>query len=102
MRFVDNDHEVVDMLMQRWIANKFRRDIKDWAEANGSSLIAFSAGDRKADVMALPGRRRRGRPHAGGRCRLRQGDPAGMTARKRDTESGGHPQFSFIEEQRRV
>ena len=34
------------------IGEKFRRDIKDWAQANGIPLIRFGAGDRKADVMA--------------------------------------------------
>ena len=34
------------------IGEKFRRDIKDWAQANGIPLIRFKAGERKADVMA--------------------------------------------------
>ncbi len=34
------------------IGEKFRRDIKDWALANGIPLIRFRGGERKADVMA--------------------------------------------------
>src|SRR5712691_1616166 len=34
------------------IGEKFRRDIKDWAQASGIPLIRFGAGERKADVMA--------------------------------------------------
>src|SRR5437870_561244 len=34
------------------IGEKFRRDIKGWAQANGIPLISFKAGDRKAEVMA--------------------------------------------------
>src|SRR5260370_451902 len=34
------------------IGEKFRRDIKDWAQANGVPVIRFRAGERKADVMA--------------------------------------------------
>ena len=34
------------------IGEKFRRDIKDWAQANGVPVIRFKAGERKADVMS--------------------------------------------------
>src|SRR6266568_2798874 len=34
------------------IGEKFRRDIKDWAQANGIPVIRFGAGERKAEVMA--------------------------------------------------
>jgi len=34
------------------IGEKFRRDIRDWAQANGIPLIRFTAGERTADVMA--------------------------------------------------
>ena len=34
------------------IGEKFRRDIMDWARANGIPMIRFGPGDRKADVMA--------------------------------------------------
>jgi hypothetical protein len=33
------------------IGEKFRRDIKDWAQANGIPMIRFGAGDRKADLL---------------------------------------------------
>ena len=85
------------------IGEKFRRDIKDWAQANGIPLIRFGAGDRKADVMA---------PYleaaaAAGRSQVvavgcAQEFQLVWTARKRDTDPGGCPQFSFTKEQRRV
>src|SRR5260370_34418017 len=34
------------------IGEKFRRDIRDWAQGSGIPLIRFKAGERKADVMA--------------------------------------------------
>jgi hypothetical protein len=85
------------------IGEKFRRDIRDWAQANGIPLIRFAAGDRKADVMA---------PYlqaaaASGRSQVvavgcAQEFQRVWTARKRDTDPGGCPQFSFAKEQRRV
>ncbi len=85
------------------IGEKFRRDIKDWAQANGIPLIRFTAGERKADVMA---------PYlqaaaAAGRSQVvavgcAQEFQLVWTARKRDTDPGGCPQFSFTKEQRRV
>jgi hypothetical protein len=85
------------------IGEKFRRDIKDWAQANGVPLIRFKAGERKADVMA---------PYldaaaAAGRSQVvaigcAQEFQLVWTARKRDTDPGLCPQFSFTKEQRRV
>ena len=85
------------------IGNKFRRDIKDWAQANGVPVIRFKAGERKADVMA---------PYldaaaAAGRSQVvaigcAQEFQLVQSARKRDTDPGGCPQFSFTKEQRRV
>src|SRR5437763_8742359 len=85
------------------IGEKFRRDIKDWAQANGVPLIRFTAGERKASVMA---------PYleaaaAAGRSRVvaigcAQEFQLVWTARRRDTGPGGCPQFSFTKEQRRV
>jgi hypothetical protein len=85
------------------IGDKFRRDIRDWAQANGIPLVRFSAGERKADVMA---------PYldaaaAAGRSQVvavgcAQEFQLVWTARKRDTDPGGCPQFSFTKEQRRV
>jgi hypothetical protein len=85
------------------IGEKFRRDIRDWAQANGIPLIRFAAGDRKAGVMA---------PYlataaASGRSQVvavgcAQEFQLVWTARKRDTDPGGCPQFSFTKEQRRV
>src|SRR5256884_9616747 len=34
------------------IGEKFRKDIRDWAQANGIPVIRFTAGQRKAQVMA--------------------------------------------------
>ena len=85
------------------IGEKFRRDIRDWARASGIPLIRFATGDRKADVMA---------PYleaaaAAGRSQVvavgcAQEFQLVWTARKRATDPGGCPQFSFTKEQRRV
>ena len=85
------------------IGERFRRDIKDWAQANGIPLIRFAAGDRKADVMA---------PHLDAAAATGRSQVAAIgcaqefqlvwTARKRDTDPGACPQFSFTKEQRRV
>ena len=85
------------------IGEKFRRDIKSWALANGIPVIRFAAGERKAEVMA---------PYldaaaAAGRSQIvavgcAQEFQLVWTARKRDTDPGGCPQFSFTKEQRRV
>jgi hypothetical protein len=85
------------------IGAKFRREIKDWAQANGIPVISFKAGERKADVM---------RPYldaaaAAGRSKVvaigcAQEFQYVWTARQRDTDPGMCPQFSFTKEQRRV
>jgi hypothetical protein len=85
------------------IGEKFRRDIRDWAQANGIPLIRFGAGERKADVMA---------PYLDAAAAAGCSQVAAIgcaqefqlvwTARKRDTDPGGCPQFSFTKEQRRV
>jgi len=85
------------------IGEKFRKDIRDWAQANGIPVIRFTAGQRKAEVMA---------PYldaaaAAGRSQVvavgcAQEFQLVWTARKRDTGPGGCPQFSFTKEQRRV
>jgi hypothetical protein len=85
------------------IGEKFRRDIRDWAQANGIPVIRFSAGERKTDVMA---------PYLQAAAATGCSQVAAIgcaqefqlvwTARKRDTDPGGCPQFSFTKEQRRV
>jgi hypothetical protein len=85
------------------IGAKFRAGMREWAQANGIPVISFRAGERKADVMA---------PYlqaaaAAGRSRVAavgcaQEFQLVWTARKRDTDPGGCPQFSFTREQRRV
>jgi hypothetical protein len=85
------------------IGEKFRKDMKDWARANGVPVVMFRAGERKADVMA---------PYlaaaaVSGRSRVAaigcaQEFQLVWTARKRDTDPGKPPQFSFTKEQRRV
>jgi hypothetical protein len=85
------------------IGERFRRDIKDWAQANGVPVIRFKAGQRKADVMAPY----LGAAAAAGRSRVvaigcAQEFQLVWTARKRDTDPGMCPQFSFTREQRRV
>ena len=85
------------------IGAKFRRDIKDWAQANGIPVIRFKAGERKADVMApyLDAAAAAGRSQVAA-IGCAQEFQLVWTARKRDTDPGGCPQFSFTKEQRRV
>ena len=81
------------------IGEKFRKDMNDWAQANGVPVIRFKAGERKADVMA---------PYleqaaASGRSQVAavgcaQEFQLVWTARKRDTDPGKPPQFSFTKE----
>ena len=85
------------------IGQKFRRDIKAWALASGIPVIRFAAGERKAEVMApcLDA------AASAGRSRIvavgcAQEFQLVWTARKRDTDPGACPQFSFTKEQRRV
>ena len=85
------------------IGEKFRRDIKDWAQANGVPLIRFRAGERKADVMSpyLQAAADSGRSQVVA-IGCAQEFQLVWTARKRDTDPGMCPQFSFTKEQRRV
>jgi len=85
------------------IGDKFRRDIKDWAHANGVPLIRFGAGERKADVMSpyLQAAADSGRSQVVA-IGCAQEFQLVWTARKRDTNPGMGPQFSFTREQRRV
>jgi len=85
------------------IGAKFRKDIKDWAQANGIPLISFKAGERKADVMSpyLDAAAGSGRSQVAA-IGCAQEFQLVWTARKRDTDPGGCPQFSFTKEQRRV
>jgi hypothetical protein len=85
------------------IGEKFRKDIKDWAQANGVPVIRFKAGERKADVMApyLDAAAGSGRSQVAA-IGCAQEFQLVWTARKRDTDPGLCPQFSFIKEQRRV
>src|SRR5262249_50850840 len=85
------------------IGEKFRRDIKDWAQANGIPLIRFTAGQRKADVMApyLDAAAASGRSQVAA-IGCAQEFQLVWTARRRATDPGACPQFSFTKEQRRV
>ena len=85
------------------IGEKFRKDIKDWAQANGVPVIRFGAGERKADVMApyLDAAAGPGRSQVVA-VGCAQEFQLVWTARKRDTDPGLCPQFSFTREQRRV
>ena len=85
------------------IGEKFRRDMKSCAQASGIPVIVFRAGERKAEVMA---------PYlqaaaAAGRSQVvalgcAQEFQRVWTARKRATDPGRCPQFSFTKEQRGV
>jgi hypothetical protein len=85
------------------IGAKFRKDMNDWAQANGVPVIQFKAGDRKADVMApyLEAAAASGRSQVAA-IGCAQEFQLVWTARKRDTDPGKPPQFSFTKEQRRV
>jgi hypothetical protein len=85
------------------IGEKFRRDIKGWAQANGIPLILFKAGERKAEVMApyLDAAAATGRSQVAA-VGCAQEFQLVWTARKRATDPGRCPQFSFTKEQRRV
>jgi hypothetical protein len=85
------------------IGEKFRKDINDWAQANGVPVIRFKAGERKADVMTpyLDAAAATGRSQVAA-IGCAQEFQLVWTARKRDTDPGGCPQFSFTKEQRRV
>src|SRR5262249_24388802 len=85
------------------IGEKFRRDINDWAQANGIPLIRFTAGQRKADVMApyLDAAAASGRSQVAA-IGCAQEFQLVWTARRRATDPGACPQFSFTKEQRRV
>ena len=78
------------------IGEKFRKDIKDRAQANVVPIIRFGAGERKADVMApyLDAAAGSGRSQVAAIGYAQEFQLVG-TARKRDTDPGGCPQFSF-------
>jgi hypothetical protein len=76
------------------IGQKFRREVGDWAQANGVPLIRFAAGERKAEVMA----RYLEAAAAAGRSRVvaigcAQEFPLVWAARQRDTGPGRPPPF---------
>ncbi len=85
------------------IGERFRRQMKAWAAAGGIPVIKFRAGDRKADVMA---------PYLQAAARAGHSKVVALgcaqefqlvwTARRRDTDPGKCPQFSFTREKRPV
>jgi DDE superfamily endonuclease len=85
------------------MGEKFRRDMKAWASASGIPVISFKSGDRKAGVMApfLQAAAEAGRSQVVA-VGCAQEFQLVWTARRRDTDPAGCPQFSFTREQRRV
>src|SRR5579863_10558391 len=85
------------------IGEKFRRDMNDWAQANGVPVIRFKARERKADAMApfLQAAAASGRSQVAA-IGCAQEFQLVWTARNRDTDPAKPPQFSFTREQRRV
>lgn len=85
------------------IGEKFRRDIRDWTRASGIPLVSFRAGERKAEVMApyLDAAAATGRSQVAA-VGCAQEFRLVWTARKRATDPGACPQFSFTKERRRV
>ena len=77
--------------------------MKAWAQANAVPVVTFKAGDRKADVMApyLQAAAATGRSQVVA-VGCAQEFQLVWTARKRATDPGLCPQFSFTKEQRRV
>jgi hypothetical protein len=101
-----HDHRgkpVVSPALFEPIGEKFRRGIKDWAQANGIPVITFRAGERKAEAMApyLDAAAATGRSQVVA-VGCAQEFQLVWTARKRATDPGLCPQFSFTKEQRRV
>jgi len=58
------------------IGAKFRREIRDWAQANSIPVVRFTAGERKADVMSPYLQAAGGGPLEGGGYRVCAGVPA--------------------------
>ena len=85
------------------IGHKFRESVRDWVQVNGVPVVTFKAGERKADVMVpyLQAAADAGvsKVVAVGKA---QEFASVWTARRRETDPGGCPQFSFTREQRRV
>ena len=101
-----HDHRgkpIVSPALFEQIGEKFRKDMNDWAQANGVPVIRFKAGERKADVMApyLDAAAASGRSQVAA-VGCAQEFQLVWTARKHDTDPGLCPQFSFTKEQRRV
>jgi hypothetical protein len=100
------DHQgkpIVSPALFEPIGEKLRKDIKDRVRANVVPIIRFGAGERKADVMApyLHAAAGSGRSQVAA-IGYAQEFQLVWTARKRDTDPEGCPQFSFTKEQRRV
>jgi hypothetical protein len=85
------------------IGEKFRADMRAWAAAEGIPVIRFTAGVRKADMMAplFTAARDQGRSQVVA-LGLAQEYAMVWTATKRDTDPDKCPQFSFAKTQRRV
>jgi hypothetical protein len=85
------------------IGTRFRRAVASFAEANHIPVVRFKGGQRKADVMRryLDAAARTGRSQVAA-IGVAQEFQAVWTARKRATDPGKPPQFSFTREDRRV
>jgi hypothetical protein len=86
------------------IREKFRRDVRAWAQADHIPVLAFRSGLRKADVMApyLQAAPESGRSQVVA-VGCAQEFQRVWTGRKRDSDpSMGPPRFSFTREERRV
>src|SRR5437773_10298824 len=85
------------------IGTRFRQAVARFAEMNGIPVVKFKRGVRKIDVMRplLARAARAGRPGVVA-IGCAQEFQLVWTARKRDTDPGRCPQFSFTKEQRRV
>jgi hypothetical protein len=96
-------HPIASPALFEQIGTAFRTRMRDWAQAEGIPVIRFTAGQRKADVLApyLDAARAQGRS---GVVALGCAQEFAMvwSATKKETDPGTCPQFSFTKTQRRV
>ena len=85
------------------IGDAFRRAVGSFAEANHILVVKLKAADRNAEVMRpyLEKAAQAGRSQVAA-IGVAQEPQIVWTARKRDTDPGKPPQFSFTKENRRV
>jgi hypothetical protein len=96
-------HPIASPALFEQIGTAFRARMREWAQAEGIPVIRFTAGQRKADVLApyLDAARAQGRSGVVA-LGLAQEFAMVWSATKKETDPGKCPQFSFAKTQRRV